>query len=99
MSIQKSHTLSLLPVLLGVGALLVGCAGPSTPELDAKFGDAVRASRERQTLTPTASVNKDPVLGIDGKAAVNAQERYQDSFKSPPKTFEILGIGGSVTGQ
>ena len=98
MSIQKSHTLFLLPVLLGACTLVVGCA-TSTPELDAKFGDAVRASRERQTLNSTASVSKDPVLGIDGKAAVNAQDRYQDSFKSPPKTFEILGIGGSVTGQ
>lgn len=98
MSIQKLHSLSLLPVFLGACTLVVGCAS-TTPELDAKFGDAVRASRERQALTPTASVSKDPVLGIDGKAAVNAQERYQDSFKSPPKTFEILGIGGSVTGQ
>jgi hypothetical protein len=57
--------------------------------LDAKFGDAVRAAREAQTLNPGASANKDPVLGLDGKSAVQAQERYQDSFKSPEKTFEI----------
>lgn len=98
MSIQKSHMLFLLPVVLGACTLVLGCAS-ATPEVDAKFGDAVRAARERQTLVPTASLNKDPVLGIDGKAAVNAQDRYQESFKSPPQTFEILGIGGSLKGQ
>lgn len=93
------HRLLLAVVLLGGSGLMAGCAGTTTPELDAKFGDAVRTSRERQTLNPAASANKDPVLGIDAKAAVNTQERYQDSFRSPPKTFEILGIGGNLSGQ
>lgn len=78
-----------LCLLLG---LLAGCASV-TPNYDAKFGDAVRAALLAQTLNPNAAANPDPVLGIDGKAAVNALERYQESFKTPPPTFEIINIG------
>lgn len=96
---RKTYPGQLLAALvLGVAAQLTGCSS-TTPELDAKFGDAMRAVREGQTLDPAASANEDPVLGVDGKAAVSAQDRYQESFKSPPKTFEILGIGGSLGGQ
>ena len=98
MSPQPRYSLLLTTIALGLAAQLTGCAN-TTPALDAKFGDAVRAAREAQTLNPAASANKDPVLGLDGKAAVNALERYQDSFKSPPKTFEILNIGGAMMGQ
>ena len=97
-----SHALSparLAGVLTAAScvALLTACAS-TTPTLDANFGNAVRQARAAQTLNPTASSNRDPVLGIDGKAGAAAQERYQDSFKAPPKTFEIINIGGSLTG-
>lgn len=86
---SKTNFSLLLPVLvLGAASQLAGCAS-TTPELDAKFGDAVRAAREAQTLNPTASANKDPVLGVDGKAAAHAQDRYRDSFKAPPSTFDV----------
>lgn len=97
MSIKICYSLLLTTAVVGLATLTTGCAVTTTPELDAKFGDAVRASRERQILNPAASANKDPVLGLDGKAAVNAHERYQDSFKSPPKTFDVLNIGGTMS--
>lgn len=78
-------------------ALLTACAA-TTPALDANFGSAVRQARAAQTINPTASANRDPVLGIDGRAGAAAQERYQESFRSPPKTFEIINIGGELTG-
>ena len=84
-----------LTLLLG---LMSGCASVTTPNYDAKFGDAVRAARLAQTLNPTGVANSDPVLGLDGKAAVHALERYQDSFKAPPKTFEVINIGGALSG-
>lgn len=87
MSLKPSYRLLMTTVALGFAAQLTGCVGIATPELDAKFGDAVRAARQNQTLNPTASANKDPVLGVDGKAAVSAMDRYQESFKSPPSTF------------
>jgi len=77
--------------------LLTACAS-TTPVMDARFGHAVREARLAQTLNPNASANRDPVLGIDGKAGAAAQERYQDSFKAPPKTFEVINIGGSLNG-
>lgn len=91
-----------LRTTLGLGAVvalaLTGCAS-STPVLDASFGQAVRDARAAQTLNPKASAeNTQPALGIDGKAASEAQKRYVDSFKAPPKTFEIINIGGSITG-
>lgn len=91
-----------LRTTLGLGAVvalaLTGCAS-STPVLDASFGQAVREARAAQTLNPKASAeNTQPALGIDGKAASEAQKRYVDSFKAPPKTFEIINIGGSITG-
>jgi hypothetical protein len=79
-------------------ALLTACAS-TTPVLDANFGNAVRQARAAQTLNPNASANRDPVLGIDGQAGAAAQERYQESFKAPPKTFEIINIGGTLTGE
>jgi hypothetical protein len=82
---------------LACAALLSACTS-TTPVLDASFGDAVRQARAAQTLNPNASANRDPVLGIDGQAAAAAQDRYHESFKTPPKTFEIINIGGELTG-
>lgn len=95
---MSSRLISGLMVVLAA-SLLAACAAPTTPALDARFGDAVRAARERQTLDPAAAARADPVSGIDAKAAVHSQDRYHDSFKTPPRTFEVLGIGGALTGQ
>ena len=82
---------------IALACLVTGCAGVS-PQYDAKFGDAVRAARLAQTLHPDAPANPDAALGIDGNSAGNALERYQDSFKAPPKTFEVINIGGALSG-
>ncbi len=78
--------------------LLAGCAESPvhTRELDTRFGDAVRQARARQTLNPEASRNTDPVSGIDGVAAQHAIEEYQKSFREPPPSFNVLGIGGAT---
>lgn len=94
MSLKPCYRLLLTAAALGWATQFTGCASTTTPALDARFGDAVRAAREAQTLNPAASANKDPVLGLDGKAAVNALERYEDSFKAPPPTFEVINITG-----
>lgn len=91
------HGLVFTVAAVGAVVQLTGCASSTTPVLDSRFGDAVRAAREAQTLNPTASANRNPVLGIDGKAAVNSLERYQDSFKTPPKSFEVINIGGALS--
>lgn len=81
-----------------LASLLTACAS-ITPNYDAKFGDAVRSARQAQTLNPGAKADTDPVMGLDAQAAVKAQERYQESFKTPPKTFDVINIGGALSGQ
>jgi len=84
-----------LTLLLG---LLAGCTAVA-PNYDAKFGDALRTALQAQTLNPNAAPDADPVLGLDAQAAVNAQGRYQDSFKAPPPTFEVINSSGNRFGQ
>lgn len=85
-------------MLLATAALTAGCAS-TTPQLDAKFGDAVRAARAAQTINPQGSAGRAPVTGLDGMAGATAIDRYHDSFKTPPKTFEVMNIGGTLVGQ
>lgn len=86
---NKSLALILL-VLLG------GCAASTTPNYDKRFGDAVRESRQRMTLSPNAAANPDPIAGMDGPSANEAIGRYQDSFKTPPPVVNVINIGGAV---
>lgn len=76
-----------------VFALVAGCANSPTPNYDARFGDAVRQARLMMTLTPDAAALPAPT-GMDGKAAVEALGRYQDSFKKPPPVVNVINIGG-----
>jgi hypothetical protein len=94
---KSSKRLGLAMTLSGL-SWLAGCASTTTPQLDAVFGQAVREARASQILYPQASANTDPVLGIDGAAATAAQQRYQASFQTPPRTFEIGNIGGGISG-
>lgn len=98
MSLHRSTRVLVKLLILTVMGLLAGCAGPTTPALDASFGQAVRATRQAQTRQPGAPESALSGLGLDGKAAANLIERYQDSFKTPPQTFEIFNTGGSGSG-
>lgn len=89
------HKHSIL-LALAAATQLTACA--VTPNYDARFGDAVRQARLQQTLDPDASNNLTPVTGIDGPAAKEAIGRYQDSFKTPPPTFNVINIGGDLSG-
>jgi hypothetical protein len=69
---------------------LAGCA--ATPNYDKHFGDAVRQARTAMTINPKASANRDPVAGLDGQAAADAQTRYHDSFKAPPSPVPVISL-------
>jgi hypothetical protein len=79
--------------VLGLVSLMAGCAVSPTPELDARFGDAVRSARLAQTLNPNASANRDPVKGLDGTSAARVMDNYQKSYKSPVATFDVFNTG------
>jgi hypothetical protein len=73
-------------------AMLAGCT--TTPDYDARFGDAVREARSAMTIDPKASANTDPAAGIDGQAAREALGRYHDTYKAPPPVVNVINIGG-----
>ena len=91
---MKSELITMSAGLLAV-AVLAACA-PTTPRLDANFGDAVNQAKAQQTLNPDASRNTDPVAGIDGQAANSIIDRYHKAYEAP--TPAPTGAIGSVTG-
>jgi hypothetical protein len=81
---------------LALCAALAGCASSTaTPNYDARFGDAVRQARLRMTIHP-GPPPADIAAGMDGPAAHEAQQRYQDSFKAPPPVVNVINIGGAA---
>ena len=92
---MNSVKFKLLVSMIGV-VMFAGCT-TTTPHLDSKFGQAVNAAKAQQTLNPEASKNADPVSGQDGKAGKESMDRYQESYKAPPPTFNVINVnsGGS----
>ncbi|CBJ52063.1 hypothetical protein [Ralstonia solanacearum] len=76
----------------GVVVVLAGCM-TTTPYYDTHFGDAVRTVRVMQTLNPNASMNTDPVLGVDGRAATAAMDRYNGQFRAPQSDASAFTVG------
>ena len=60
--------------------------------LDKNWGRPYEEQKYSQIIDHEAGKNLDPVVGMDGKAAVNTVERYQKSFK---KTQNNEGINGN----
>jgi hypothetical protein len=99
---QRFKIDGLRPIaLFAIGAMFTGCNWTSsfkpmftgeTPQLDAKFGDAVRAARAAQTLDPQASArNAGQLPTMDAESAVNSVHTLRETYKTPPPTFSIFG--------
>jgi hypothetical protein len=85
--------LLLLPALL-----LAGC-NSMTPNYDARFGEAVRDAKRQMTINPNAGLESESKPeGMDGVAAHQTMQRYQQSFKSPPPVVNVINIGGGIGG-
>jgi type IV pilus biogenesis protein CpaD/CtpE len=74
--------------------VLSGCAS-TTPQYDARFGDAVRHNRQAQVLDPAAGSGKAEPAALDAGSARSAFQRYRDSFKTPPPVVNVINLGGS----
>jgi hypothetical protein len=55
----------------------------TTPQWDRQFGQSVHGAIANQTIDPAAAANRNQVLGIDGSAALGAQQRYERTFAQP----------------
>ena len=77
-------------------SVLTACVEPA-PRYEAEFGNATRATLNAQIINPNAGNNPDPVAGLDGRAANEAIENYQDSFEVliPTENGFNIGVGGS----
>ncbi|ATJ85559.1 hypothetical protein [Ralstonia solanacearum] len=75
-----------------IAVTLAGCM-TSTPIYDAHFGEAARTVRAMQTLNPNASMNSDPVAGVDGRAATAAMDRYNTQFRTPQADVSAFTVG------
>jgi hypothetical protein len=75
----------MLALALGLG----GCAGQNALERD--FGHANASNIAQQTVNPAAGMTvASPTVGLPPKAAVNAMERYDKSFKGEEKAATSL---------
>lgn len=85
--------LAPLPCALWLSA----CAAGGTPQLDRRFGDAVRVAFAQQIAVPAAARHAGPAAGLDGRAARGAQERYQKSYgeAAPQQSPFVIGISGA----
>jgi hypothetical protein len=81
LSLTAIGTISLL-ALIGSG----GCTRPTT--LGANTGIAYNVAKENQTLDPLAAEKLEPVVGLDGGAAVIEMQTYRKTFEDPDAAFQ-----------
>lgn len=80
-----------------LGVLLLSACASTTPHMDSTFGQAVNQAKMQQILNPGPVSTANPV-GLGGTPARESIERYHDTFRAPPPTFEIIfGTGGGAS--
>jgi cytochrome c556 len=77
-------------------ACLAGCSAlpAAAPVSDGAFGQTVRRTMGQQVAQPLAGAVARGADEFDAQSARSALAKHRDSFKTPPPTFTILGIGG-----
>jgi len=90
-----------LAMLMALGMVsLTGCVSRGA-YIESTLGESLAQTKASQTLNPEASLNTDPVTGLDGQSATNAINSYEQSFKSqasPSTGAGAVGSGSSMFG-
>jgi phage/plasmid primase-like uncharacterized protein len=86
------------PRMASILVALLACTGcralpTTTPQWDARFGDATRTAFAQQVLDPYAAGRHSTVNGMDGASAAAVQQRYQKSFAEKPDPTPAFAIG------
>lgn len=83
------------PVALACGALLQGCAASGSPDMDSRFGEATRQLNAQQLIDPAAPTrNAQRRTRTDGRTVREANDRYVESYATPPTSNVItLNVG------
>ncbi|PJJ20727.1 hypothetical protein CLU90_3988 [Janthinobacterium sp. 67] len=78
---------------------MAACAHSSTPQLDPRFGDAVRLAMAQQVRYPASAGNRQLADGLDGPSAHAVMQRYRASFVEPngqaPQPVQFMLGGGN----
>ena len=78
---------------------MAACAHSSTPQLDPRFGDAVRLAMAQQVRYPASAGNRQLADGLDGPSARAVMQRYRASFVEPngqaPQPVQFMLGGGN----
>ena len=84
-----------LAMLVALGMVsLTGCVSRGA-YIESTLGESMAQTKASQTLNPEASLNTDPVTGLDGQSATNAINSYEQSFKSQASPLTGAGAVGS----
>jgi len=78
--------------------LSTACVSTPPPRMGAEFGEALDMAKAQQTQNPDASLNTEPVIGIDGIASDAAFDSYRKSFTKAPGSASGGVEFGSSTG-
>jgi len=81
--------------ILGWVIFFVGCSQMQKETLSTKnWGRSYETAKFNQIINPDASNNLKPAVDLDGQAANNNVEKYQDSFKEKgsQETVNILKL-------
>ena len=87
-----------LGLCLALGAAtLGGCAATTSPDWDARFGDATRILQAGQLIAPDAPLRHgQQVPPTDGRSVMEARQQMAESYRNPPPTSAFqIGVGGS----
>jgi hypothetical protein len=83
-------------------ALLSGCGTgvyQKDTALERNWGKSFESARYRQILNPEAGKEPEPVMGLDGDAAVLVLEKYRKSFEKTETqnvyNIDVFGMGTS----
>jgi hypothetical protein len=89
---------NLFSTVIGVVGLCVlvgsGCTRPTT--LGANTGIAYSLAKQNQTLDPLAGEKLEPVVGLDGGAAVIEMNTYRKTFENPDAAFQNSVVSSGV---
>jgi hypothetical protein len=74
-------------------SLVSACSGPDTL-LQRNWGKSSETAAYNQTLNPDADKTLKPVNSLDGQAAENVHQKYQDGFKTKEEkqTVKIINL-------
>ena len=91
----KKLTLDIVAFTL-IASSIIACSGSSDLTqretlLDQNWGRSYESAKYNQILNPDAGQNLEPVMGLDGVAAENSVNKYDQSFKEK-KQQEVTNI-------